>query len=82
MLAITCNVCGALPDVGEAVSHGESLVIVKDSVPKPVLLTLTFPAAGLAPPWTALKDSEVVLRVRIGVDEALPVPYADRGQSL
>src|SRR5580700_5962716 len=57
--ALICNVCGAIPLGGVAVSHGESLTSLKASVPPPVFETITDAAAGFAPPCTAVNDSEV-----------------------
>jgi hypothetical protein len=53
--AETCNVCGAVPLVGETVSHEESLLAVNERVPPPVFVTLTEEAEGELPPSVALK---------------------------
>src|SRR6476660_5812605 len=56
MFAVSCRVVGALPLAGETPSHAASELVVKLSVPEPVLVTLDEAAAGLAPPWVAVNE--------------------------
>ncbi len=66
MDSLTVNVCGAVPDVGETVSHCESLAAVKLSVPPPEFDTDTDEPGGLAEP--TVPSAEIVdgLTARIG----------------
>ena len=47
---------GAVPDAGVTDSHGASSEAVKESVPPPLLATLSVLDAGLVPPAVAEKD--------------------------
>jgi len=40
-VAATARLCGAIPEMGETLSHAASVAVVKFSVPPPVLLKLT-----------------------------------------
>src|SRR5215467_13816833 len=57
MFALSCSVAGALPPAGDTPSHAASELVVKLSVPEPVLVTLAEAAAGLAPPWVAVNET-------------------------
>jgi len=64
---LICRLCGALPLVGDTESQLESLAAVNESVLLPVLVTETFDAAGLAPPWVPLKLSVNGETLRMGL---------------
>ena len=73
------NVDGAVPLVGLRLSHEALSEAVQFKVPPPVLLTATFCVAGLEPPCTAEKLSDVGLRPMAGGGATVRVTETVRG---
>lgn len=71
MLAVTVIVPVPVPDAGLTVSHAALSDAVQLSVPFPELEMVTVLLAGLLPPWTAEKDSDVALSPIVGVGAAV-----------
>ena len=69
-LAVTCKASGAVPVVGETVSHAESVDVVKLRTPPPELATLIVPMAGC--PCGALSGSVVGVTPSTGLAGAIP----------
>src|SRR5215470_366532 len=79
-LAVTCKASGAVPLIGETVSHGESDDVVKLRTPPPELATLMEPTADC--PCGALKGRVAGITPSTGVAGAIPTRYADIGQAV